>query len=198
MRTLTLNLLQACRRRATSLMSRRVPRGRCRGHRHADPRLRQFRAGTVQGQSALRGVARGAGTVWVSVLVAGLQLPAALPAAPPQLSLSGSVPRKAATPAEAKLDSRLLAAVDRLRIRAAPFSSRDALEVDGEQRVLVDMRAEVTPESLDAIEAGGGVVVSQFPRYEAIRARVPVEALIPLAERDDVKGIRPADRAITR
>ena len=123
---------------------------------------------------------------------------AAAPQAPSQLALSGQVPRKAATAAEAKLDSRLLAAVDRLRAGASPFSVRDALELDAERRVLVDIRADVTPGLLDAIEAGGGAVVSQFPRYDAIRAWAPVAAMIPLAERDDVRGIRPADRAVTR
>ena len=134
----------------------------------------------------------------VSAIVAGCEASTPLAASPLQRPASGSVYRKAATPAEAKLDSRLLAAVDRLRAGAAPFSARDALEVDARQRVLVDMRAEVTPELLEAIEAGGGVVVSQFSQYNAIRAWTPIEALIPLAERNDVRGIRPADRAVTR
>ena len=119
-------------------------------------------------------------------------------ASPSQRAVSGSVPRKAVTTAEAKLDSRLLAAVDRRGAGATPFAARDGLEVDVEQRVLVDMTAAVTPGLIGAIEAGGGVVVSQFPRYGAIRARTLVEALIPLAERNDVRGIRPADRAVTR
>jgi hypothetical protein len=123
---------------------------------------------------------------------------AASPQAPSQIELSGPVPRKAATPAEAKLDSRLLAAVDCLRAGESPFPVRDALERDAERRVLVDIRAEVTPGLLDAIEAAGGVVVSHFARYDAIRAWAPVAAFIPLAERDDVRGIRPADRAVTR
>ena len=117
---------------------------------------------------------------------------------PSQLELSGPVSRKAATPAEAKLDSRLLAAVDRMRAGVSPFSVRDGLDPDADQRVLVDITAEVTPELLDAIAARGGVVVSHFARYDAIRAWTPIEAMIPLAERDDVRGIRPADRAVTR
>lgn len=123
---------------------------------------------------------------------------AAAPQAPSQLELSGPVPRKAATPAEAKLDSRLLAAVDRLRAGESASPARDALERDAGRRVLVDIRAEVTPGLLDAIEAVGGGVVSHFARYDAIRAWAPVAAFIPLAERDDVRGIRPADRPVTR
>ena len=138
-------------------------------------------------------------TVCVSAIVAGCD--ASMPLAASALQrrpASGAVYRKAATPAEAKLDSRLLAAVDRLRAGAPPFSVRDALQVDARQRVLVDMRADVTPELLEIIEAGGDIVVSQFPQYNAIRAWTPIEALIPLAERNHVRGIRPADRAVTR
>ena len=117
---------------------------------------------------------------------------------PSRIELSGPVPRKAATAAEGKLDSRLLAAVDRLRTGESPFSVRDGLELDAERRVLVDIRADVTPDLLAAIETAGGVIVNHFARYDAIRAWAPVDAFIPLAERDDVHFIRPADRAVTR
>lgn len=156
------------------------------------------RARTAGGRFPRRLVACGAVTVCLSVAAAGCDPSPAVAASPSQRSVSGSVPRKAATTAEAKLDSRLLAAVDRYRAGEVPFAARDGLEVDVEQRVLVDMTAEVTPALLGAIEGAGGVVVSRFPRYRAIRARTPVGALIPLAERDDVRGIRPADRAVTR
>ena len=137
-------------------------------------------------------------TMCISVVAAGCDASPSVAASPSQRAVSGSVPRKAVTTAEAKLDSRLLAAVDRRGAGATPFAARDGLEVDVEQRVLVDMTAAVTPGLIGAIEAGGGVVVSQFPRYGAIRAWTLVEALIPLAERNDVRGIRPADRAVTR
>ena len=97
----------------------------------------------------------GAVTVCVSAMVAGCQASTPLAASALQRPVSGSVYRKAATPTEAKLDSRLLAAVDRLRAGLAPFSARDGLDIDAEQRVFVDMRAEVTPDLLAAIEAGG-------------------------------------------
>ena len=137
-----------------------------------------------------------AGVLCLSLAVTACE--AASPEAPSQLAVTGQVPRKAATPAEAKLDSRLLAAVDRLQAGEPPFSIRDALELDAERRILVDITADVSAELLGAIETTGGVVVSHFKRYDAIRAWAPVEAFIPLAERDDVRGIRPADRAATR
>ena len=140
-------------------------------------------------------------TIIISLAVGSALLPltacdAPMPQAPSHLL--GSAQRKAMTAAEAKLDSRLLAAVDRLRTGSDAFEIREALERDTHQRVLVDITGEVTPGLLDAIGAGGGTVLSKFPRYNAVRAWAPIEALLPLAELDDVRGIRPADRAVTR
>ena len=176
------------------------PRGR-RGQRHDSRRAgrttRELRNRARAGPSARGGAAFGVVVgAWFVAAAWGAATPYAT--SPAQLSVSGPGWRKAATEAEAKLDSRLLAAVDRLRAGDAPLSVRDAIEVDAEQRILVDMRAEVTPDLLTAIEAGGGAVVSRFPRYDAVRAWAPVAALTALAERDDVRGIRPADRAATR
>ena len=177
-----------------------IRRGR-RGRRHVPRptgRAVRERRHRTPGPSARPLAVLRAVTVCVSAIVAGCETSTPLAASLLQRPASGSVYRKAVTPAEAKLDSRLLAAVDRLRAGAPPLSVRDALQVDARQRVLVDMRADVTPELLEVIEAGGGIVVSQFPQYNAIRAWTPIEALIPLAERNDVRGIRPADRAVTR
>ena len=140
-------------------------------------------------------------TITIGLIVGSALLPLTACDAPmPQepSHLLGSAQRKATTAAEAKLDSQLLAAVDRLRTGSDPFAIREALELDANQRVLVDITGEVTPALLDAIGAGGGTVLSKFPRYNAVRAWVPVEALIPLAELDDCRSIRPADRAVTR
>ena len=165
MRTFTIDDPHVCAGPGTRSIPR-GQRGRLRRPQRAERRIRQRRAPTAGGPYARRLVACGAVAVCISAVAAGCDASTPLAASPSQRSVA----RKAATPAEAKLDSRLLAAVDRLRAGAAPFSARDALEVDAEQRVLVDMRAAVTPDLLDAIGAGGGVVVSRFPRYDAIRA----------------------------
>ncbi len=60
--------------------------------------------------------------------------------------------------------------------------------------VLVDIRADVTPALLARVRDLGGTVVSSVPRYRAIRARLPLAGLEPLAERADVQWIRAADR----
>ncbi len=61
-------------------------------------------------------------------------------------------------------------------------------------RVLVDIRADVTPAVLARIRELGGAVVNSVPRYRAIRARLPLAGLEPLAERADVQWIRAADQ----
>ncbi len=86
------------------------------------------------------------------------------------------------TPAQRKIGSDLLT-------RAAPAAAGP-----GDVRVLVDIRADVTPAVLARIRALGGTVVNSVPRYRAIRARLPLAGLEPLAERADVQWIRAADQ----
>ncbi|HEU0039311.1 MAG TPA: S8 family serine peptidase, partial [Verrucomicrobiae bacterium] len=108
--------------------------------------------------------------------------------------------KAAQTPAQRKLDSRLHHALRQWRFGAvAP--GLDALQTDvhleADGRLLVDMRASVTPGLLDFIERNGGRVVNSFVSQNAIRARVGLALLEPLAARPDVRWLRPADEAIT-
>ncbi len=64
--------------------------------------------------------------------------------------------------------------------------------------VTVDVRADVTPGLLARIRALGGEVLNAQPRYRAVRARLPLDALEVLAEADAVQTIRPAGEATTR
>ena len=63
--------------------------------------------------------------------------------------------------------------------------------------VTLDIRANVTPAVLARIRALGGTVINSVPKYRAIRARLPLTALEPLATLGAVQFIRPADQAIT-
>ena len=90
------------------------------------------------------------------------------------------------TPAQRKLSSHLLDAWRAVQGQPAV----DAL-------VTVDIRADVTPAVLERIRALGGTVLSSVPQYRAIRARLPLSALEPLATLDAVQLVRPADQAQT-
>ena len=63
--------------------------------------------------------------------------------------------------------------------------------------VLADIRADVTPAVLERIRTLGGTVVSQVPRYRAIRARLPLSSVEKLAGLEAVQWIRCADQART-
>ena len=119
-------------------------------------------------------------------------------------------------PAQRKIDSRLLdawrmiqgnevvPAYDRLPVELeagdAPADRPDGYVgrvQDGPDRVLVDLRADVTPEVLARIEELGGTVVNRVDTYRAIRAWLPLDSMEVLAALDEVQWIRVADRAIT-
>ncbi len=81
----------------------------------------------------------------------------------------------------------------------APAGRSAATAADaGDHRVLVDIRAEVTPAVLARIRALGGSIVDSVPRYRAVRARLPPAALEPLAALSAVEFIRPADLGLTQ
>ena len=125
-------------------------------------------------------------------MLLGVFLPFASAGAHPQK-------RQPETAAAKKMDSRLLSAIERYReggLTAARQDRRAALDIDDQARILVDIRAEVTPALVAAIEATGATVLGQFPKYESVRARIPMAKLETVAERSEVKSIRPADRAI--
>ena len=66
------------------------------------------------------------------------------------------------------------------------------------ERVTVDIRADVTPAVLARIRTLGGTVIDTVPKYEAIRAQLPLRAMEMLAALDAIRTIRPADEAVTR
>jgi len=99
-----------------------------------------------------------------------------------------------------KLDSQLVYALRQKRFGAVlPGVSklRPKLTLEPTGLLLVDLRAQVTPRLLESIGHNGGTVVNSFPRHDAARAVLPLEATESLAKRADVQWIRPADQAIT-
>jgi hypothetical protein len=102
------------------------------------------------------------------------------------------------SPAERKLSARLLDATRRQRGLAAGAgpAGRAGLLPDADGRVLLDLRGRITRELLDEIESRGGEVVSSQPQRGALRARLPLGAVLALAGRPGVRRLRPADLPI--
>ncbi len=101
------------------------------------------------------------------------------------------------TPAQLKIDSQLLYADKMSRglpVAAGVPVQRVDLPKDGEGRVLVDVKAQVTEGLLGEIGALGGRVINSFPQYGAIRASVPLPAVERLASHRDVRFVSPAAR----
>jgi hypothetical protein len=104
--------------------------------------------------------------------------------------------KAARTTAQQKISSRLLYAVKiyggELENGEGPMR-RSSVEVDEDGATIVDIKAEVTEEVLARIEALGGTVMSSFPQYQAIRARIPLDQIEAVAEMPQIIFIRPAD-----
>lgn len=104
--------------------------------------------------------------------------------------------KQSRTPAERKMDSNLLywqkietgnPALNRL-----PKFKPNQLNRNTEG-VLVDIHAEFGEITLAAIQQLGGKIINDHQQFNAIRARLPLEALTALAQRSEVISIRAAD-----
>lgn len=62
--------------------------------------------------------------------------------------------------------------------------------------VLLDIRARVTPAVLEAIRQAGGEIVYSYEQFEAIRARLPMDALEAIAGLEEIKFIGPAEEGM--
>ena len=105
------------------------------------------------------------------------------------------------TPAQQKISSRLLYAIKMYRgeLESTEGPMRgSSVKVHADGTTMVDIKVQVTEEVLARIEALGGTVMSSFPQYQAVRARIPLDQIEALAEMPQVIFIRPAEEAITR
>ncbi|GAB4190401.1 MAG: S8 family serine peptidase [Wenzhouxiangellaceae bacterium] len=100
------------------------------------------------------------------------------------------------SPAQTKIDSQLLLMrdTDGFSIRQVSVPLRRHIALDASGRVEVDITARVSDGLLAAIEGHGGVIVNSVPRFNSIRAWLPLRSLEGLAEDDAVTNIRPADQ----
>lgn len=165
---------------------------------HTSPlSLCQDRNGRLSG-SAVRRIA--------ALLVATVLGPAAVIAQQPVITESGMrqiqtlLEEKASwSPAQRKLSSQLILEAKRRRgdaLFSALPNLRTSLDVARDGTVQVDIRATVGDDLLLRIEQLGGTVESSYPRYDSIRARMPLVELETLAAEEAVRSIRPADRMV--
>ena len=120
---------------------------------------------------------------------------------PPRRTVNRQLLDEQRTPTRQKLNSQLQ---DALRAplqkpTAAGASRLQTTDPDAKnERVMVDIRAEVTPAVLTRIRELGGTVIASVSKYQAIRAQIPLRAVVMLAALDEIRTIRPADEARTR
>ncbi|MDA3896178.1 MAG: S8 family serine peptidase [Desulfobacteraceae bacterium] len=103
------------------------------------------------------------------------------------------------TPAQKKMDSQLIYAL-KIKHKDPVMNSlpmlRASVDIDPEGTVLVDITATVTDDLLTQIRDIGGTVINSFVKYNAVRARLPLDAIETLADNPDIRFIRPAVRAL--
>jgi hypothetical protein len=103
------------------------------------------------------------------------------------------------TPAQQKLGSPLLTAIQRARQAetATTTSFQDLLvRIDDQQRALVDVRAAVTPEMKRRLVRLGSTIVTTSSEADSLIAWVPLLKLEQLAELALVRAIQPAAEAM--
>jgi len=120
----------------------------------------------------------------------------------PEAQIETALEEKGArTPAQRKISSRLLYAVKVQRgelIDSGNLMRRSGVKVDPDGTTLVDIKAEVTEAVLARIRELGGTVISSFPRYQSIRARIPLDQIDVLAEMPQILFVRPPEEGIAR
>ena len=106
--------------------------------------------------------------------------------------------KEARTPAQMKLDSHLIYAIKMSRgepVAPGVPVQRLSFSIEPGNLVLIDIKATVTQTLLAQVRAAGSLIDS-MPRYDYLRARVPLNQLEALAASANVRSIRPAARGV--
>ena len=99
-------------------------------------------------------------------------------------------------PVQQKLDSRIIYELKRIQGSALlqQVPQLRGLQLNGEDMIEVDISGRVTADLLDRIQAEGGLVVNAHPRFEAIRAKLPLNRIEAVALEPDLRFVAPADQ----
>ena len=107
--------------------------------------------------------------------------------------------KKSRTPVQKKISSDLLYELKLQRrdplLRSVPML-KSTVEIADDGTTLVDIQATVMDELLSQIRALGGTVISSFPQYNAVRAKILLGQLEELAALPGVKSVRQAARPV--
>jgi len=104
--------------------------------------------------------------------------------------------KESRTKEQQKIDSQLLYKLRQKRGQSAAPGVRSLIvgvEEGNDGKVLLDIRAKVTREVLETIKQQGGEIVSAHRQFNAIRAKLPLEALETIASLSEVSFIQPAE-----
>ena len=135
----------------------------------------------------------------LGVMLSGCQH--ALTAAPAPAIQRSPSEKESRTPAQQKINTRLLYELYRVRGEAKQKQvppGPTGVKIDAAGRALVDVRAEVTPALEKKIGTLGGTIQSTSREYRSIVAWIPLKKLERLAEDPAVHSIMPAAEAIHR
>jgi len=108
--------------------------------------------------------------------------------------------KESRTPAQKKLDSQLLYAIYQMRGEADAKgipSEPIVLKKDNKDRVLVDIRSEVTRKLMSLVKRSGGHILSTSHKDHSVIAYVPLNQLERIAELKEVRFITEPSEAVT-
>ena len=104
------------------------------------------------------------------------------------------------SPAQRKTNAGLQLEIERRsgRLAGGPLESvRPSVVVNDDGTVFVDIKAEVTETLLSSIESAGGAVLSRHPRFNAVRAQLPLDQVETIAALPEVRVVAPIELAWT-
>ncbi len=108
--------------------------------------------------------------------------------------------KESRTPAEQKIDSQLIYEMKRKRggeFARAIQTIETAVAVSQDGMAVVDISAFIEGSLTEDVYSLGGEILSVFPQYHTLRARVPLDKLEALATLPQVRFIEPEQQAIT-
>jgi hypothetical protein len=111
--------------------------------------------------------------------------------------------KAARTPVERKLATSLLMASRESRgqamVQGLPPVRRtaDRAGVDRKGMVVVDIRAEITDDLVQAIARAGGAVLGSWPQFDSLRAQVPIREVHTIAALPEVRHVGPREGFLT-